>query len=124
MAYIKILNPVIDDRGSLSVVESYKDIPFEIKRVFYIYDINKNLSRGSHRHKKTRMALICMNGSCVVSNNNGKEKNDFFLNSPTQCLILEPEDFHTMHSFDDNSIIMTIASEYYDPDDYIYEDYE
>lgn len=124
MAYMISLNTFTDERGSLNVIESNKDIPFEIKRVFYIYNLSFLKPRGGHRHKKTKLALICLNGSCRIYNNNNKGKAEFFLDSPSKCLILEPEDYHTMYDFTDKSIIMVLASEYYNKSDYILEDYK
>lgn len=109
-----------EDRGSLTVIE--KEIPFEIKRVFYIYGVDDTI-RGLHRHHKTKQAAICIVGSCIISNDNNFEKNDFLLNSPDKCLIMYPEDFHSMHSFTPDAILLVLASEYFDPQDYIYEPY-
>jgi hypothetical protein len=109
-----------DDRGSLSVLED--NIPFEIKRVFYIYDVDNSV-RGNHRHNKTIQAAICLNGSCIISNNNNIKKEDFILDNPSKCLMLYPEDFHSMHSFSKGSILLVLASEKFDPSDYIYEEY-
>jgi dTDP-4-dehydrorhamnose 3,5-epimerase-like enzyme len=110
-----------DDRGHLSVLE--KNIPFEIRRVFYIYGVNDSI-RGNHRHHKTIQALICISGSCVVSNDNGLELADFKLDSPDKCLFLYPEDFHSMHNFSNDAILLVLASEFYTPEDYIYEPYK
>lgn len=107
-----------DDRGSLSVIE--KILPFDIKRVFYIYNVR--LSRGGHAHKKTRLALICLAGACTVKCNNGLEKSIWRLEYPNQCLILEPNDWHTMNEFAHHSILLVLASHEYDENDYIYEE--
>lgn len=110
-----------DHRGNLSVLE--KNIPFDIKRVFYIYGVDDSV-RGNHRHHKTVQAAICIAGSCIISNDNVVEKQDFELNNPNKCLILFPEDFHSMHHFSKDAILLVLASEYFDPKDYIYEAYE
>ncbi len=109
-----------DSRGSLSVLED--NISFEIKRVFYIYDVDDSI-RGNHRHHKTIQAAICINGSCVISNNNNKKEEEFILDHPSKCLMLYPEDFHSMHSFSKGAILLVLASEKFDPLDYIYEEY-
>jgi dTDP-4-dehydrorhamnose 3,5-epimerase-like enzyme len=109
-----------DDRGHLSVLEN--NIPFDIKRVFYIYGVNDSV-RGNHRHHKTIQALICLTGSCIVSNDNGIENESFLLDSPTKCLFLYPEDYHSMHNFTPNTILLVLASELFNPADYIYEPY-
>lgn len=111
-----------DHRGSLAIIE--KILPFDIKRVFYIYNVPVTAKRGGHRHKKTRQALICLNGSCVIFNDNQKEKKDYLLNDPAQCLIIEPEDWHQMHSFSKGAVLLVLASEHYDEKDYIHEAYQ
>ena len=111
-----------DPRGSLSVIE--KIIPFEIKRVYYIYGVPKpDIVRAGHRHKKTIQALICITGSCVISNNNGNIKEKFILDTPDKCLILKPEDWHTMDSFTKDAVLLVLASEFYDRNEYIDEGY-
>lgn len=97
-------------------------MPFPIKRIFYIYNVDNSV-RGGHRHKKTYQAAFCIKGSCIISNNDGKNKEDFILNTPTIGLILYPSDWHTMHSFSSDSILMVLASEEFDANDYIRENY-
>lgn len=121
MAQIVNLRTIRDPRGDLTVIE--RDLPFEIKRIYYLYNLREEASRGGHRHHKTIQALICLNGNCVVSVDSGNSKTDYTLDAPTKCLILNPEDWHTIHSFETNSIILVLASEYYDPSDYIDEEY-
>jgi dTDP-4-dehydrorhamnose 3,5-epimerase-like enzyme len=120
MAKLIHLRTFSDKRGNLTVIE--KIIPFEIKRIFYIYGVDDSI-RGGHRHHKTIQAAICLQGSCVVSNNDGLNKKEFHLDVPSKCLIIEPNDWHTMHNFTQDAILMVLASEYFDPDDYIYEEY-
>ena len=119
MAY-KISLPVFkDERGDLAVIENL--LPFKIKRIFFIY--NAKGCRGGHRHKKTIQALICTSGICNVFVNDNNLKENFLLNSPDQCLILNPQDWHTMSGFKNNATLFIAASEYYDPEDYITEPY-
>lgn len=120
MATLIDLKTFSDKRGNLTVIE--KVIPFEIKRIFYIYGVDNSV-RGGHRHHKTIQAAICLKGTCVVSNNDGNIKKDFCLDEPSKCLILEPRDWHTMHDFSEDAILMVLASEYFNPNDYIYEGY-
>ena len=119
MPYLLEIPKITDDRGSLSVIEDV--LPFQIKRVFYIYDVNG--SRGGHRHKKNRMALICINGSCKIFTDNSNKKEEFILDNRSQCLVLEPEDWHSMDDFSDNSVLLVLASHLYNKDDYILEPY-
>ncbi len=121
MAEILCLKTFTDSRGNLTVIE--KVFPFEIKRIFYIYGVDESV-RGGHRHHKTIQAAICIKGSCIISNNDGEKREDFVLNSPDKCLILETKDWHQMHHFTPDAILMVLASEYFDPQDYIYEDYQ
>ncbi|MEW5819370.1 MAG: FdtA/QdtA family cupin domain-containing protein [Cyanobacteriota bacterium] len=115
------LKTFTDDRGNLTVIED-KELPFKFKRVFYIYGVDDSV-RGGHRHKITYQALICLKGHCQVHNNNGKIKEEFWLDKPYKCLILYPEDWHTIDNFSEDCILQVMASEYYDPDDYIMEGY-
>jgi dTDP-4-dehydrorhamnose 3,5-epimerase-like enzyme len=109
----------IDSRGSLSVIE--KILSFEIKRVFYIYDV-VNSERGLHAHKKTIQALIVVSGSCDIYVGSQKKHKKFTLESPSNCLILNPEDFHWMNNFSVNTVLLVLASEPYDVNDYIYQE--
>jgi len=117
MAHIIDLLTITDERGSLTVAE--KVIPFEIKRVYWVYQFSAK--RGGHRHKKTLQALICINGSCEIFIDNGKEKKSILLDRSNKCLILEPDDWHTMDSINQDSVLLVMASEHYDKDDYICE---
>jgi len=120
MAYLIDLKTFTDKRGNLTVIE--KSIPFDVKRIFYIYGVDDSV-RGGHRHHKTIQAAICLQGSCHINNNNGNKKEEFTLDSPHKCLILEPSDWHTMDRFTSDAILMVLASEYFDANDYIFEPY-
>ncbi|MCD4768768.1 MAG: FdtA/QdtA family cupin domain-containing protein [Bacteroidales bacterium] len=120
MAYLINLKTLTDKRGNLTVVE--KVLPFEIKRVFYIYGVDDSI-RGGHRHHNTIQAAVCIKGSCNIHNNNGHQQDDFLLDSPSKCLVLMPEDWHKMSNFTMDAILMVFASEYFDEKDYIYEPY-
>ena len=117
MAYIINLSTFRDSRGSLTIAE--KKIPFSIQRVYYILDVPDSVTRGGHRHKKNIQALICIKGSCVISSKDGYKKNEFLLDRPEKCLILETKDWHTMHSFTEEAILLVLASEPFDENDYI-----
>lgn len=105
-----------DSRGKLTVLE--KLLPFNIKRVYWMYELN-DLSRGGHRHKITHQALICLNGQCKIRVINKKHEQVFEMNQPNQCLYLAPEDWHELYDFKNNPIILLLASEEYDKNDYI-----
>lgn len=120
MAFLIDLKTFTDKRGNLTVIE--KVLPFETKRIFYIYGVDASV-RGGHRHKKTIQAAICLTGSCEIYNNDGTKEQKFVLDKPHKCLILEPADWHTMSNFTPDTILMVLASEYFDKDDYIFEAY-
>jgi dTDP-4-dehydrorhamnose 3,5-epimerase-like enzyme len=114
------LQTFTDHRGNLTVIE--KVVPFDIRRIFYIYGV-ENVVRGRHRHKKTVQAAVCMQGSCVITSDDGHTVQHFHLDKPHKCLLLEPQDWHYMHQFSLDAILMVLASEHFDPDDYIFEPY-
>lgn len=117
MAELLEFNTISDERGDLIVVE--KLLPFEVKRFYYIFNVKGDDVRGGHRHKKTIQALICLGGKCRVFVDNGKSKINYELDNPNKCLLLAPEDWHTMDQFSENATLLVMASEYYDRDDYI-----
>jgi dTDP-4-dehydrorhamnose 3,5-epimerase-like enzyme len=121
MAHFIDLTTFTDPRGNLTVIE--RSVPFEIKRIFYIYGVNKSV-RGGHRHHNTIQAAICLQGKCTIYNNNNIKESEFVLDKPSKCLILNPEDWHQMSDFSDDAILMVLASEFFDPEDYIYQKYE
>ncbi|HEY4148102.1 MAG TPA: FdtA/QdtA family cupin domain-containing protein [Chitinophagaceae bacterium] len=120
MAYLLDLTTFTDKRGNLTVIEN--SIPFTINRIFYIYGVDSSV-RGGHRHKKTKQAAICLLGSCHIQNNDGDRKTEYILDQPHKCLILEPTDWHTMDNFTPDAILMVLASEYFDQNDYIFDPY-
>ncbi len=120
MAHLINLQTFTDKRGNLTVIE--KSIPFAIKRIFYIYGVDDS-KRGGHRHKKTIQAAICLKGKCTIYNNNNVKEEVFVLDAPRKCLLLNPEDWHTMYDFSEDAILMVLASEYFDENDYIFEPY-
>jgi dTDP-4-dehydrorhamnose 3,5-epimerase-like enzyme len=120
VAHLINLKTFCDQRGNLTVIE--KVIPFDIKRIFYIYGVDSSV-RGKHRHKRTIQAATCIQGKCTIWNNDGKKKEEFILDSPDKCLILEPADWHKMYNFSPDAILMVLASEYFDANDYIFEEY-
>lgn len=120
MASLIHLNTFTDTRGNLTVIE--KVIPFPIKRIFYIYGVDDSV-RGGHRHKQTVQAAICLKGRCSIYNDNNSDQQEFLLDSPAKCLLLQPEDWHQMYAFSEDAMLMVLASEHFDPEDYIYEAY-
>jgi len=122
MAHLIDLKTFTDSRGNLTVIED-TEIPFNIKRIFFIYGVDSS-KRAAHRHKTTIQALYCIQGSCEVYNNNGTKEETFILNHPNQCLILMPEDWHEIYNFSPDSILQVLASKNFDPEDYIFRKYD
>lgn len=118
MAHIIELPTRTDPRGSLTVLE--KVLPFEMKRLYWIYDLN-NETRGKHRHKETWQAMVCLQGKCDVLIKKQGIETVFSLEKPNEVLILEPEDWHEMKNFEQSPILLVVASKYYDANDYINE---
>ena len=121
MAYLIDLKTFTDKRGNLTVIE--RIIPFDIKRLFYIYGVDES-KRGGHRHHKTVQAAICIQGACTIYNNDNNKEEVFELDRPDKCLILETKDWHSMNNFTSDAILMVLASEFFDPNDYIFESYK
>ncbi|MBX7050499.1 MAG: FdtA/QdtA family cupin domain-containing protein [Flavobacteriales bacterium] len=120
MARLIDLTTFTDKRGNLTVIE--KVIPFDIKRIFYIYGVDDS-RRGGHRHHKTIQAAVCIKGACKIYNQDGEKDETFTLDHPSKCLILETKDWHEMFEFTPDAILMVLASEYFDAGDYIFEPY-
>lgn len=114
----KIVDPT---RGALTVVEQLKEVPFEVKRVYWTYDVPGGESRGGHAHKNLYQLLVPMSGSFKVVLDNGMEKREFLLNHPWQGLIITPGIWRTLEDFSSGAVCMVLASELYDESDYIRE---
>jgi len=108
-----------DERGSLIALEENHNIPFDIKRVFYIYGTQHGIPRGKHSHYVAKQLLIVLHGSCKVTLDNGKEKQTFLLDSPTFGLYQDTLVWGFMHDFSTNCVLMVVSDTYYDEKDYI-----
>jgi dTDP-4-dehydrorhamnose 3,5-epimerase-like enzyme len=108
-----------DNRGSLVSLESFKNIPFEIKRSYYIFDTKPNISRGMHAHKDLKQLLITLSGSCEIILDDVKNKNKILLNSPRQGLLIEGLIWREMQNFSSDCVLLVLANKYYEEDDYI-----
>lgn len=113
----KISDPT---RGNLTVVEQQKEIPFDIKRTYWIYDVPGGENRGGHAHKQLKQLLVPMSGSFKVVLDNGKDKKEILLNHPWQGLLIVPGIWRTLEDFSSGAVCMCLASELYDEKDYIY----
>ena len=114
-----------DDRGSLIALESIKNIPFSIKRVYFIYNTKENVTRGRHAHKKLNQVAVCVNGNCTILLDDGKEKKSILLDFPNIGLIIREMIWRDMYDFSDDCVLLVLASELYDEADYIrtYDDF-
>jgi len=121
MSLIKTIDfkPLGDDRGSLVALESNKSVPFDIKRVYYIFGTKEGVSRGFHAHKKLKQVAVCVTGSCRFVLDNGKEKEEIVLDNSTVGLVIDDLIWHEMYDFTPDCVLMVLASEYYDENDYI-----
>lgn len=120
-----IFKPHGDERGQLVALEEFKDIPFKIKRVYYIYDTLPNVIRGYHAHKNLKQILICVHGSCKIKLDNGKEKEIVTLEKPNEGLFVDNNMWREMYDFSEDAVLLVLASELYDENDYIrnYDDF-
>ena len=117
--------PLGDDRGSLVALEGNKTVPFDIKRVYYIFGTQPGVARGFHAHKALKQVAVCVTGKCRMLLTNGTEKADIWLNSPTRGIVIDGMVWHEMHDFTPDCVLLVLASEHYDEADYIrnYEDF-
>ncbi|MBQ0075477.1 MAG: WxcM-like domain-containing protein [Prevotella sp.] len=110
---------IADPRGNLSFVQGVKDIPFEIKRVYWIYDVPGGESRGSHAHKELQQLIIAASGSFRVTLDDGKEKQTYYLNKPYEGLYVPSGVWRDLGDFSSGAVCMVLASDYYNADEYI-----
>ena len=116
---------IADKSGNISILESGIDLPFEIKRIYYIWNTHNGLPRGSHAHKELRQAFIAVHGSCELVFNDSIEEQRFLLNDASQCLVVAPGYWRDIEKFSEDCVLMVLASEHYDEKDYIrnYDEY-
>lgn len=113
-----------DERGQLVVIEGLEDVPFEIKRIFYIYGSDKDVVRGKHANRKSQFVLINLAGFCKVKILDGLGNEAVFvLNRPHTGIFLPEMIWKEMYDFSENSVLLCLSSEHYDAQDYV-RDYE
>ncbi len=108
-----------DRKGNISVVENGITLPFDVKRVYYLYDVPGGESRGSHAHRELSQLIIAASGSFTVTLDDGKVKRSFFLNRPYQGLLVKPGLWRDLEDFSSGAVCMVLASDIYKPEDYI-----
>lgn len=117
--YLINLRPFSDKDGSLTVLENGKQIPFRIKRVFYIYGADRNCLRGRHANKVSRFCLISVSGSCDIIVEDGMNKMAYHLNDPNVALFLDRMTWKTMTNFSADCVLLILSDSLYDKNEYI-----
>ena len=117
--------PLGDDRGSLVALEGSKTVPFEIKRVYYIFGTQQGVARGFHAHHKLQQVAVCVTGKCRMILDDGINREEAWLDSPTKGLVIGDLTWREMHDFSPDCVLLVLASEHYDENDYIrnYDDF-
>lgn len=111
--------PLGDERGSLVALESHHTIPFDIKRIYYIFGTQKGASRGFHAHKQLKQVAVCVTGSCRMILDNGKQRESVLLGSASRGILIESMIWREMHDFSEDCVLLVLASELYNELDYI-----
>ena len=114
-----VFQPHGNSRGQLVALEEFKDIPFRIKRVYYMYDTDEGVVRGYHAHKSLQQILVCIHGSCKIKLDNGREIKVIPLEKPYEGLYVSNAMWREMYDFSPDAVLMVLASDYYDEADYI-----
>ena len=121
MSLIKTINfqPLGDERGSLVALEGNKSVPFDIKRVYYIFGTKEGVSRGFHAHRNLKQIAVCATGSCCFVLDNGKQREEVVLDKSTIGLLIDDLTWREMYDFSPDCVLMVLANEHYDESDYI-----
>lgn len=112
-----------DTRGALVAVEAGSTVPFDIRRVYYIFDTQQGVARGFHAHRRLQQLLVCVSGECRMVLDDGQRREEAWLDSPTRGLLIESFVWREMHDFSPDCVLLVLASEHYEEADYI-RDYE
>lgn len=112
-------NKIVDSRGEMVALEGDRNIPFDIKRVYYIFNVKPGEVRGKHAHKELKQVAIAMSGSCKVSLDNGETKEEFILNDKSKGLLIDSCVWREMYDFSSDCVLAVLASEYYLESDYL-----
>lgn len=119
------LPKIFDPRGNLTVAEACKQVPFQVSRVYWVYDVPAGESRGGHAHKHCQEFIIAVSGSFDVTLDNGQQRQTFHLNHPYQGLLVETDVWRTLDDFSSGAVCLVLASDLFEEEDYIrdYDDY-
>lgn len=119
LKFRKIKSHSLSEFGTLTPIEAPGEIPFEVKRLYYIYDVQDNIVRGKHSHKKLHQVLICIHGSVDIRLENYYGEEKYTLNDPSIGLYVGPNIWREMSNFTNDAILLVLASDHYDENDYI-----
>ncbi|MDM5148080.1 FdtA/QdtA family cupin domain-containing protein [Candidatus Persebacteraceae bacterium Df01] len=112
------LRHIADSRGTVTFIESERDIPFVVKRAYWLDNLSPEQARGFHAHQNLRQVAFCLRGNCEMALDNGHERQTILLDTPTRGVLIDKMIWHEMR-FMDNALLLTFASDYYDEADYI-----
>jgi len=121
LSNIQIINfPLLgDDRGSLVALEAKFTVPFEVKRVYYIFGTKFGVSRGFHAHRELQQVAICVTGKCRMLVDDGMRREEVWLDSPTKGLLIGDLVWREMHDFSPDCVLLVLANQHYNENDYI-----
>lgn len=121
MSLIKFLDlkTLGDERGHLVVLENNKNVPFEVKRVYYLTDTQPGVPRGFHAHKDLLQVAVCVSGKCLMKLDDGVRKEEVWLDTPDKAILIDKMVWHEMHDFSQNCVLLVLASDFYDEADYV-----
>ena len=108
-----------DERGQLVALEYENDIPFEIKRVYYLTGTKEGVPRGFHAHKELLQVAVCVSGRCLMKLDDGVSKEEVWLDAPDKAIIIDRMVWHEMHDFSPDCVLLVLASDIYDESDYL-----
>jgi hypothetical protein len=113
------LRTVFDHRGSLSFVEAGVDVAFEIRRVYWVYDVPSRASRAGHAHRALRQLYVAMSGAFRVHLDDGWQQREVLMSNPNQGLLITPGIWRELHEFSSNACLLVLASDHFEEADYI-----
>lgn len=121
MSLIKFLDikTLGDERGHLIALENDKSVPFAIKRVYYLTDTQPGVPRGFHAHKELTQVAVCVSGRCLMKMDDGHTQEEVWLDTPDKAIVIDKMIWHEMHDFSSDCVLLVLASDFYDEQDYI-----
>jgi len=108
-----------DERGSLVALETHKTVPFDVKRVYYIFETKDGVSRGYHAHKALKQVAVCVTGKCRMILDDGLTREEVWLDSPTKGILISNMIWREIHDFSSDCVLLVLASDHYNESDYV-----